>query len=328
VTAGVGRRLMAMACALATASCARLIGARGLDVARAGETTFHTLRVDGRMRSYLLHLPPTARAGVPLPLVLAFHGYTGNANIQMETTGLNDAADRAGFAVAYPNGTGRLRYAGLTWNAATCCGSAERLRVDDVAFARALVDTLVHRVGIDSTRVFATGFSAGGMMALLLACQSRPFIAGAADVAGAMPDTTCATSRRLPVMLVRGDADDELRKDHLVHRHRNNHRYAVSFVGARQFWALHDGCGAGVARDSEPAFVRIEARDCPPGLDVREVVVRGQAHAWPGGSRPWPFSPAPARGVDASDMIVRFFAAESAAARGLASDHAAAARAP
>src|SRR5205085_5004850 len=107
-------------------------------------------------------------------------------------TRLNDVGDRLGVAVAYLNGTGKLRYAGLTWNAATCCGSAERRRINDVKFARAVVDTLARTLPVDSTRVFATGFSAGGMMALLLACERHPLIVGAADVAGAMPDTTCA----------------------------------------------------------------------------------------------------------------------------------------
>lgn len=298
---------------VAVASCAQLIGARPLRTAAAGETTFHTIRVDGRERSFLLHLPPGDTTGSPVPLLLAFHGYWGNANIQLETTGLNAAADRAGFAVAYPNGTGTLRYAGLTWNAATCCGSAERQRVNDVAFVRAVVDTLVRTVHVDPSRVYATGFSAGGMMALLLACERQPIIAGAADVAGAMPDTTCAATARLPIMLVRGDADDELREDHMLHRLRNNHRYAVSFLGARQYWAAHNGCGRSASHDSTPTYMLVAARDCPNGLDVRELIVRGQAHAWPGGSKPWLLAPRPAPDVDASALIVQFFVDEHAA---------------
>lgn len=305
--------IIALAVAL-IGGCAAIIGARSLDTARAGETTFHTLHVDGRERSFLLHLPPNAAHGAAVPLLLAFHGYTGSANTEEETTGLDDVADSLGFAVAYPNGTGKLRYAGLTWNAATCCGSAERLRVDDIAFARALVDTLARVVHVDRAHVYATGFSAGGMMALLLACESQPLIAGAADVAGAMPDTTCATHARMPILLVRGDQDDELRHDHWVHRHRNNHSYAVSFNGNREFWAQHNGCARGVKRDSTSTYVLISQIGCPPGLDVRELIVRGQAHAWPGGGRPWPFSPKPAPDVDASSVIAGFFATERMAA--------------
>jgi polyhydroxybutyrate depolymerase len=323
---GITRRAGAVTClvaVVAAAGCAHLIGARALDTARPGETTFHTLRIDGRERSFLLHLPPQASATHRVPLLLAFHGYTGNANVEMETTGLNDVADSAGFAVAYPIGTGRLGYAGLTWNAATCCGSAERLRIDDVAFSHALVQAVTRATPVDSTRVYATGFSAGGMMALLLACERQPMIVGAADVAGAMPDTTCAAPTKMPILLVRGDQDDELRHDHWVHRHRNNHSYAVSFNGNRQFWATRNGCSAHVRRDSTPTYVLISQLGCPPGLDVRELIVQGQAHAWPGGGRPWPFSPKPAPGVDASTMIARFFAEERVAAASVSAGHAA-----
>lgn len=297
---------------VALSACATLLGARALGTARPGGTTFHSLRVDGRQRTFLLHLPPAA-ASRRVPLLLAFHGYTGNANVMRDMSGLDAVADRLGFAVAYPNGTGALRYARLTWNAATCCGSAERLRVDDLAFARALVNAVTRALPVDPARVYATGFSAGGMMALLLACEAHPVVAGAADVAGAMPDTTCATRARMPILLVRGDRDDELHQDHLVHRRRNNHAYAVSFDGARRFWSAHDGCAPGAVRDSAATYELWSARGCPPGLDVRELVVRGQGHAWPGGARPWPLAPRPAPDVDASAVIARFFLDEARA---------------
>lgn len=297
----------------ALSGCAAIIGARPLATARPGATSFHTLVVQGRERSFLLHLPPAA-AQRRVPLVLAFHGYTGNANVMQSMTGLDAIGDSLGFAVAYPNGTGKLRYAGLTWNAVTCCGSAERRRIDDVAFARAMVEQITRTLPIDSARVYATGFSAGGMMALLLACQAHPFVAGAADVAGAMPDTTCAAPARVPILLVRGDRDDELRQDHLVHRHRNANYFAVSFGGARRFWAAHDGClVADPRRDSLPAYELVSSRGCPPGLDVREIIVRDQAHAWPGGTRPWLVSPKPSPDVDASRMIAAFFLEQSRA---------------
>jgi len=299
---------------LLAAACARLIGARGLDAARPEATTFHTVRVDGRTRSFLLHLPPAAAAG-RVPLLLAFHGYTENANINHDMTRLDEVGDRLGFATAYLNGTGKLRFLGLTWNAATCCGSAERRRINDVAFARAVVDSLARALPIDTTRVFATGFSAGGMMALLLACQPRAFIAGAADVAGAMPDTTCATRARMPILLVRGDQDVELESDHMDARRRNNHFYAVSFPGARRFWAAHNGCSQDVTRDSTADYLLLSQRGCPPGLDVRELIVRGQGHMWPGGLRTWMFEPRPTPNVDASTLIATFLLHEHAVAR-------------
>ena len=305
-------RMLTGTCVGIVASCAPVIGARPLAVARPGETTFHTIRAGDRERSFLLHLPPGTRRAVPL--LLAFHGYLANANVLEYASGLDAVADRHGWAVAYANGTGPMRFAGLSWNAVTCCGAAERRRIDDVGFARSLVDALVAAGVADRDRVYASGFSAGGMLALRLACQPDAFVAGVADVAGAMPDTVCQGRRAVPVLLVRGADDDELRADHRDHQRRNRNGYAVSFAGALRYWSRRNGCAIRPTRDSSATHVEVAATDCPPGRDVREFVVAGQAHAWPGGRKPWVRSPAPARGVDASERIIAFFEEEAQAA--------------
>jgi len=56
------RALAALGLTLALAGCATLFGARGLGAARPGESTFHTLHVGGRERSFVLHLPPDTSA--------------------------------------------------------------------------------------------------------------------------------------------------------------------------------------------------------------------------------------------------------------------------
>jgi len=41
-----------------------------------------SLQHDGRPRAYIVHVPPAARDGQPLPVVLSFHGGGGNAENQ------------------------------------------------------------------------------------------------------------------------------------------------------------------------------------------------------------------------------------------------------
>ena len=228
-------------------------------------------------------------------------------------SGLDAVADRHGWAVVYANGTGGVPFVSLAFNAVTCCGTAPDRGVDEVAFARAVVDTLAAMGVADRARVYAAGFSNGGMLALRLACQEKPIVAGVADVAGAMPDTACATRRGMPVLLIRGARDDELRADHRELRRRDGRRFAASFGGAQRYWARHNGCARGVARDSTDAVVEIGALGCPAGLDVRQLIVAGQGHAWPGGGKPWLFAPTPSRRVDASERIVTFFEQEALA---------------
>jgi polyhydroxybutyrate depolymerase len=290
-----------------TAGCAPLLGARPLASARPGTTSFHTVRAAGRERSFLLHLPARATGDAPRPLVLVFHGNTGNAGTVRAESNLDAAADRFGFEVAYLNGTGRLRYADLSWNTRSCCGYALRHRVDDVAFARAVVDSLVAAEHADRLRVFAAGFSSGGTLALLLACDTAGLVAGVASVAGTMPETPCEPARRVSVMLVRGERDDELATDHAEVAAHGAPAYARSFDAAQSFWAAHDGCAASTTSDSTPRAVVMRSLGCPTGVDVEQVVVRGQGHAWPGGEKPWWFSPTPSP-LDGASLMLALFA--------------------
>lgn len=299
------------------AACAPLLGARPLGVARPGRTTLHTLRVGGRRRSFLLHLPPAAAAG-PVPLVLVFHGHHGNASLMRVMTGLDAAADAAGVAVAYPNGTGRIGgWLGLSWNALTCCGRAAGQGVDDVAFADSLVARLGRALPVDTARVYAAGFSNGGMLALLLACRSARTYDAVADVAGAMPDVGCRPARPVSVLLVQGTDDDELRADHVELARPNGHGYARSLAGALRFWSRHAWCAPGTpARDSTRWTEVDRARGCSAGRAVELLTIRGNPHAWAGGEATWLLGARPSPHVDASRLVLEFFA--RAAHRGTA----------
>jgi polyhydroxybutyrate depolymerase len=81
-----------------------------------------TLNWGGRQRSYILHVPPSTDTR-PRPLVIALHGGASTAAGMQRYSGLDDAAFKHHFVVAYPDGSGRRRRA-LTWNAGLCCGFA------------------------------------------------------------------------------------------------------------------------------------------------------------------------------------------------------------
>ncbi|MBI4254273.1 MAG: alpha/beta fold hydrolase, partial [Candidatus Rokubacteria bacterium] len=131
-----------------------------------------TLTVGGQPRTYRLHLPPRARERGPLPVVVAFHGGGGNAAGFKAYAGLDALADREGFVVVYPDGSGRLGRRLLTWNAGTCCGAAAAQNVDDVGFVLALLRDLARDLPLDPARVYATGHSNGAMMAYRLAIEA------------------------------------------------------------------------------------------------------------------------------------------------------------
>jgi len=97
-------------------------------------------------------------------------------------SGFSDKADKENFAVVYPNGSGRMGNALLTFNAVGCCAYAMRNKVDDVAFISKLIDKLAADYSIDTKRVYVTGFSNGALMTHLLAAELPDKIAAAAPV--------------------------------------------------------------------------------------------------------------------------------------------------
>ena len=80
--------------------------------------------------------------------MLAFHGGGTNAEGMVRFCGLNEKADKEGFIVVYPNGTGWMNM--LTWNGGNCCGYAMKNKVDDVGFTRSLLDDLAKVANVDA----------------------------------------------------------------------------------------------------------------------------------------------------------------------------------
>ncbi len=149
----------------------------------SGKVIHGSIAVGGRRRTYLTYVPRGLPKGAPLVVVMHGSGESG-AQIRIETGyGFDRLADRQGFAVVYPNG-----FEGY-WNACNIVGdySANRLNIDDVGFLTAMADRLIAEIGIDRSRVFATGISRGGHMAFRLALEAPSRFRAVAAVAANVP---------------------------------------------------------------------------------------------------------------------------------------------
>ncbi len=176
--------------------------------AEAQPGTFeYALNVGGLARTFLVHTPAALGPGRP-SLVIALHGAAINGRVLEELCGLSATADRHGFIVAYPNGTGiwnRL----LTWNSGGCCGYAASRKIDDVAFIAKLIGHMVERFNIDPDRVFVTGVSNGAMMAYRLAAEIPRQIAAIATIAGTLNIEPDRIRSAMPILHFHG-TDDHL----------------------------------------------------------------------------------------------------------------------
>jgi poly(3-hydroxybutyrate) depolymerase len=131
-------------------------------------------------RSYLLHIPPQATAGLPLPVVINLHPSFNNGGLQNLYSGMNAKADREGFIAIHPDSIGP------SWNV-TPELEAEDGGVSDVEFVRLGLDELQKHARIDPRRIYVTGFSSGAAMSGRLAVASARGELGIYKIAAIAP---------------------------------------------------------------------------------------------------------------------------------------------
>lgn len=281
-----------------TLACAILLAFAGSAVAERLAPGDHLLRLEhaGETRTAILHVPPQAARAARLPVVLNFHGASANARAHQRYVRMDALADRAGFVVVYPNGTGPLRTRLLTWNAGTCCWPAAAVPVDDVGFIRKLLDELPRYIRIDSARVYATGLSNGAMLSYRLAVELSDRIAAIAPVAGAMALRPFAPRRAVPILdihsmddpvtLYTGGLGPPFPREQSLAMHDG-----VADTLAR--WATFMSCRSPVrhrqvqrGRAGSPAArhtaTRIVYEGCRDGARIVHWRLTGAGHVWPG----------------------------------------------
>jgi polyhydroxybutyrate depolymerase len=278
-----------------------------------------TIDIDGVKRSYTVQLP-TKRL---VPLVVVLHGKTQRGADMMTRTAWPQVAKREGFAVVFPDG---LNHA---WaDARTKAGPALRgppAGTDDVAFIAKLVEKLVASGTADPRRVYVTGISNGGAMAMTLVCARADLFAAGASVSMNLTDeaaVTCHPSRPLPMLLMNGTADPLVPYE----GGRGSSYYAADGFWSTDetlaFWRKLNGCETDNADatdlpDRAPAdqstVTRISSR-CPEGHDVVLYRINQGGHRMPGFSPDARFPKVAASllgsqngDIDAAETIWTFF---------------------
>ena len=244
-------------------------------------------------REFTVHVPRGHHG--PYPLVVLLHGGGGNARQAMNAYGMNEVADREGFIVAYPNGSGRLDKVLLTWNAGNCCGYAMDRGVDDVAFIRAMVAEIDRDYGVDRSRIYATGMSNGAMMAYRLGCEAADLFAAIAPVAGAL-NIPCRPSDEVAVVIFHGTADEHVPYGGGTGAKAREERVDRPVSYATDVWRKADGCTRELPETRRGSVRRRDWTGCREGTAVTLFTIEGGGHSWPGGA------------LSASEEMWKFFA--------------------
>jgi polyhydroxybutyrate depolymerase len=265
----------------------------GTSTAGASDQEQHNLTVAGVDRFYLLTTPAKHDGRTPLPLVVDFHGLSEGAQIHAKMTGFGALAQKQGFVVVFPNGTGTP----VRWDANTTSNPNH-----DVEYVDRMLDEIGTNLCIDTSRVYATGLSYGAIMSSFLTCTRANRFAAVAPVAGiTVPPDNCTPSRPMPVLSFHGTADPILNfngglGDSLSGILKGKVEEAATtpttakpadlngpgYPAAVKAWAARNGCGPDPVDTKVTDAVIHRVYPCPAGADVEFYIIVGGGHSWPG----------------------------------------------
>ena len=139
--------------------------------------TSPTRAASGKRMAYWLYLPSAASgvaaASAPLPLVVMLHGCQQTAPDFAAATRMNQLAERKGFAVLYPqqSATGDAHRCWHWYQRSIQKGQGDVLVMAD------MIAQVQQRCGLDASRTYAAGLSAGAALATILALRHPELIA-------------------------------------------------------------------------------------------------------------------------------------------------------
>jgi len=234
----------------------------------AGDHTFSTRATNDT----IIHVPP-GYDGRSIPVVLALHGMGPNyPDLFQSEISMDAVADNHNFAVVYPLGSAAVKPLGVslfghTWNGGKCCFSGK----DDLSFLLDVVNKTSQLIAVDPKRVYAFGFSAGGVMSHRLGCEASQIFAAVASVDGPIEvNKPCHPAFPTPVLHFHGTLDPVFPYNGAIYN------------GATQtidLWKKVNQCTGG------PTESKIDWRDTEYNYNcttaVRLVSIAGGSHTMP-----------------------------------------------
>ena len=251
--------------------------------AKVGDKQNMSVTVDGKQRTFIMHIPSAYKGDKPVPLVIDYHPIGGSGNGEYGSSPYKAKTDPEGVITLYPDGTSKPGGMGNGWNVGPCCSND-----DDVKFSYAMIDKLKEIACIDPQRIYATGFSMGGGMSNHVACMMSDVFAAVAPAAMDLNKTNsaaCKMSRPISVINFRGTND-------FVCKYQggdSGFNDGLNFLGAEgtfNFWAKTNECQGSPTKNSNGCD---EYSNCKDGTKVVLCTKQGGGHDYGDASIGWPF---------------------------------------
>jgi len=154
----------------------------------------------GNDRHYHIRMPEDHDGASKVGAIFFMHGYRGTARGIMRNQALGKAVSDLGLALVAP------KSAYEDW---AIPGAPKAKEPVELEYFDAIVADIEKRFPIDTSRLMASGFSAGGMMTWNLACDRGELFAAFAPIAGTFwePTPTSCTSPAASIIHTHGTSD-------------------------------------------------------------------------------------------------------------------------
>lgn len=286
----------------------------------SGSNELRIMRHGLRLRSYLVHVPPSYDGKTEVPLVILLHGGGLSGWTISKRSDMNNKSDEEGFIAVYPNGTEgllvsflhRLIYKeprGLSWNMGVVFNRPYLLRIDDVGFIDSIIEMMQYDYEINSSRIYLGGFSQGAILSYYAGSILSDKIAAIGPLAGTIgvkggffPKTIPEPENPLSVIIFHGLKDKAVPYDDPASGWK-----AISVNESVDFWVEHNDCNR---TPIITEFGNITVRTYSNGTNGSEVVlytVNNGEHWWFGGSWDGDQYYDPYQEISATDIMWDFF---------------------
>jgi len=157
-----------------------------------------------------LFIPTGYSKDKSIPILMAFHGLGGSSTTFTNSLQLKVFNQDMNFILAVPNGWGSEAGSQSSWNAGICCAPSTDSGINDVELVLAILDSVTNNFSIDKSRIWAMGFSNGGMMSYRLACELSDKFTAIGVGGGAMMLNTCTPPNQVSVIHLHGNLDSTI----------------------------------------------------------------------------------------------------------------------
>ena len=260
---------------------------------------FQTINHNQIDRRFYLYVPNNYSANVPIPILFNFHGGGGDPISYMNyTSDMRGLAEANNFILIYPEAIADPNTGSISWIDKATNGAPR----DETLFIESIINSVSSNYSVDLDKIYACGYSEGGIFSYELACRLNNYIAGIASVSGSMLTesersnlgfSNCSPQHPTAIMLIPGTNDSNA---HSLYQGCclgwGLDSYYLSVDQITDYWTNYN------TTDNNPSVSDVSNTNTSDGstvqrkiwsngqggVEVQELKIIGGEHEWPGTS--------------------------------------------